>query len=210
MAWPTQDIPETDLDAGTDQPKLARPDLLLAAQNLNTIKAARDQAEGIAGLNADRRLMSTGYTRYKGYGQLSRSLGGAKYNAPNTGAYMDFNADTDTFGGITNRVADARRLTVADVAQQINWVRIGINLYFYGIASANVAAFAQVYKNAQILDPQVIGYCYSPSGDSTLRAIMAESPPILAQPSDYFYCFVNHNYTTDLPMAGRFWMEILE
>jgi len=38
MAWPTTDVVTTNLDAGTDSPASARPDLLLAAQNVNSIK----------------------------------------------------------------------------------------------------------------------------------------------------------------------------
>jgi hypothetical protein len=48
MAWPTSDVPTTNLDSGADNPANARADLLLAAQNLNTIKSARGTAGGIA------------------------------------------------------------------------------------------------------------------------------------------------------------------
>ncbi len=37
MTWPTSAVPTTNLDAGADNPQLARPDLLLAAQNINKI-----------------------------------------------------------------------------------------------------------------------------------------------------------------------------
>jgi len=210
MAWPTQDIDETNLDDSTDQPKLARADLLQMAQSLNTIKAARDQADGIAALDQNLRLEDAGYIRHKGYGMLSRNLGGAKFNCPNTGAYMTFSADTDTFGGITNRVADSKRLTVPVVTPALAFVRVGFNIYFYGLASAAVACYAQLYKNGAIATDQIVGYCYSPSGDSTLRAIMAESPPMFVQPSDYFYLYIDHNFSSGLPIAGRFWMEVLE
>ncbi len=38
MTWPVTDVTTTNLDAGTDNPSLARVDLLLAAQNVNFIK----------------------------------------------------------------------------------------------------------------------------------------------------------------------------
>jgi len=50
--WPSSDIDTTDLDAGTDVPATARADLKEAVDNINTIRAARGVADGIASLDA--------------------------------------------------------------------------------------------------------------------------------------------------------------
>lgn len=48
MAWPSSTVSTSNLDSSLDSPDLARQDLLLAVQNLNVIKDARNQVNGIA------------------------------------------------------------------------------------------------------------------------------------------------------------------
>ena len=57
MAFPTGVvISETNLDSGTDDPSLARVDLLLAVQSLNTIIDGAGSADGVAVLDAGGRI----------------------------------------------------------------------------------------------------------------------------------------------------------
>lgn len=51
MAFPTTQVPTTNLDAGTDSPASARADLLLAVQHLNTIIDEANDANGVLVLN---------------------------------------------------------------------------------------------------------------------------------------------------------------
>lgn len=48
MVWPSTTVSTANLDSSLDSPDLARQDLLLAVQNLNVIKDARNQTNGIA------------------------------------------------------------------------------------------------------------------------------------------------------------------
>ena len=59
MAFPTASVTTTNLDAGTDDPSLARADLLDAVQKLNTIIAEGGAANGVALLNGSTKLSST-------------------------------------------------------------------------------------------------------------------------------------------------------
>ena len=59
MAFPTASVTTTNLDAGTDDPSLARADLLDAVQKLNTIIAEGGGANGVALLNSSNKLTST-------------------------------------------------------------------------------------------------------------------------------------------------------
>lgn len=52
MAWPTDDLDTTDLDAGTDSPSSARSDLLALMQKVKSILAQRAVASGICDLDA--------------------------------------------------------------------------------------------------------------------------------------------------------------
>lgn len=51
MAFPTTQVPTTNLDAGTDSPANARADLLLAVQHVNTIIDEANTAGGVLVLN---------------------------------------------------------------------------------------------------------------------------------------------------------------
>ena len=53
MAWPTITINLTNLDADTDSPLAARPDLRQCADNVNQIVAARGAVDGICDLDAN-------------------------------------------------------------------------------------------------------------------------------------------------------------
>jgi len=59
MAFPTSQVDTTNLDAGTDDPSLARVDLLDAVQKLNTIISEGGSANGVALLNSSAKLSST-------------------------------------------------------------------------------------------------------------------------------------------------------
>ena len=59
MAFPTTTITTTNLDAGTDDPSLARADLLDAVQKLNTIISEGGGANGVALLTSGGKLSST-------------------------------------------------------------------------------------------------------------------------------------------------------
>lgn len=59
MAFPTASVTTTNLDAGTDDPSLARADLLDAVQKLNTIISEGGAANGVALLDASSKLSST-------------------------------------------------------------------------------------------------------------------------------------------------------
>ena len=59
MAFPTTQITTTNLDAGTDDPSLARVDLLDAVQKVNTIISEGGAANGVALLNSSGKLSST-------------------------------------------------------------------------------------------------------------------------------------------------------
>lgn len=56
MAFPTASVTTTNLDAGTDDPSLARADLLDAVQKLNTIISEGGAANGVALLNSSAKL----------------------------------------------------------------------------------------------------------------------------------------------------------
>lgn len=59
MAFPTTQIGTTNLDSSSDDPSLARADLLLAVQSLNTIIAEAGGANGVALLNGSNELPSS-------------------------------------------------------------------------------------------------------------------------------------------------------
>ena len=61
MAWPTNDanIVTTNLDAGTDSPAAARADLKTALDELANVINGRNQASGVAGLNASSKISAT-------------------------------------------------------------------------------------------------------------------------------------------------------
>ena len=61
MAWPTNDsnIVTTNLDAGTDSPAAARPDLKAALDELANVINGRNQASGVAGLDASSKITNT-------------------------------------------------------------------------------------------------------------------------------------------------------
>lgn len=59
MAWPTTPISTTNLLDGTKNPSLARADLLLLAEAVNDIIAARGAAGGIASIGSDGTLASS-------------------------------------------------------------------------------------------------------------------------------------------------------
>lgn len=52
MAWPTVTIDVTSMDAGTDSPAVARPQIKQMADNVNAIKDAKGAVSGIAELDA--------------------------------------------------------------------------------------------------------------------------------------------------------------
>lgn len=56
MAFPTASVTTTNLDAGTDDPSLARADLLDGVQKLNTIISEGGAANGVALLDASAKL----------------------------------------------------------------------------------------------------------------------------------------------------------
>lgn len=55
-AWPSGSVSTANLDAGSDSPAAARPDLKSAVDKLNEAIAARGAADGVAGLDATARL----------------------------------------------------------------------------------------------------------------------------------------------------------
>ena len=61
MAWPTNDsnISTGNLDAGTDSPAAARADLKLALDELANVINGRNQASGVAGLDASSKITNT-------------------------------------------------------------------------------------------------------------------------------------------------------
>lgn len=59
MSFPTSQVSTTHLDSSSDDPSLARADLLLAVQNLNTIVSGADAANGVAVLNGSGELASS-------------------------------------------------------------------------------------------------------------------------------------------------------
>lgn len=58
MTWPTNDsnIVVTNLDSGTDSPAAARADLKAALDELANVINGRDQASGVAGLDASSKI----------------------------------------------------------------------------------------------------------------------------------------------------------
>lgn len=61
MTWPTNssNIVTTNLDAGTDSPAAARADLKTALDELANVINGRNQASGVAGLNASSQLSAS-------------------------------------------------------------------------------------------------------------------------------------------------------
>ena len=53
MTFPTQQIDTTHLDSGADDPSLARADLLLALQTINTILSTANSGYGVLVLQSD-------------------------------------------------------------------------------------------------------------------------------------------------------------
>ena len=58
MAWPTNDsnIDTSTLDAGTDNPASARPNLKTALDEIKNIINGRNQASGVAGIDASSKI----------------------------------------------------------------------------------------------------------------------------------------------------------
>lgn len=61
MAWPTNDsnIVTTNLDAGTDNPASARPNLKAALDEIKNLINGRNEAAGVAGLDASSKITNT-------------------------------------------------------------------------------------------------------------------------------------------------------
>jgi len=61
MTWPTNssNIVTTNLDAGTDSPAAARSDLKTALDELANVIDGRNQASGVAGLNASSQIAAS-------------------------------------------------------------------------------------------------------------------------------------------------------
>jgi len=59
MAFPTQQVSTNNLDSSADDPSLARADLLLAVQNLNTIVSEAGGAGGVALLDGSAKLQGS-------------------------------------------------------------------------------------------------------------------------------------------------------
>ena len=61
MAWPTNssNIVTTNLDAGTDSPAAARADLKTALDELANVINGRNQASGVAGIDASSKISAT-------------------------------------------------------------------------------------------------------------------------------------------------------
>jgi len=61
MAWPTNanNISTANLDSGTDNPASARADLKAALDEITNIINGRNQASGVAGLNASSKITNT-------------------------------------------------------------------------------------------------------------------------------------------------------
>ena len=61
MAWPTNssNIDTQHLDAGTDSPALARANIKTALDELANVIDGRDQASGVAGLNASSKISAS-------------------------------------------------------------------------------------------------------------------------------------------------------
>ena len=61
MTWPTNDsnIVTTNLDSGTDSPAAARADLKTALDEIANIINGRNQASGVAGLDASSKIVNT-------------------------------------------------------------------------------------------------------------------------------------------------------
>lgn len=59
MTFPTSAIPTTNLDSGTDDPSLARADLLLAVEHINTIVSEANTANGVCVLDGSGKVAST-------------------------------------------------------------------------------------------------------------------------------------------------------
>ena len=59
MAFPTAQVTTTNLDSGTDDPSLAREDILDAVQKLNTIIDEGGSANGVALLSSSGKLSAT-------------------------------------------------------------------------------------------------------------------------------------------------------
>lgn len=209
MAWPTQNAAETDLDAGTDSPANARDDLLLAVQNVNTIRTARDQADGVAGLDQNGRLAGADYVRHKGSGLLYNTDLGSVTMPAGAGTFMSFQNDTDTFGGITNRAQDATRLTVPSATPAIQYVRVCFGVYFYGSAVDTIIAYARLFKNGAVLNPEVLAHAYSPLGGSA-RSLNGSSAVELVNTADYFQLYISHSLGNGIKFSGRFWLEVLQ
>ena len=59
MAWgDSTNIVTTNLDAGTDSPAAARPDLKAALDELTLVINGRAQADGVAPLNASSKILA--------------------------------------------------------------------------------------------------------------------------------------------------------
>ena len=61
MAWPANanNISTTNLDAGTDNPATARADLKAALDEITNLINGRNEASGVAGLDASSKITNT-------------------------------------------------------------------------------------------------------------------------------------------------------
>ena len=61
MAWPSNDsnIVTTNLDAGSDNPASARPNLKTALDEIKNLINGRNQASGVAGIDASSKITNT-------------------------------------------------------------------------------------------------------------------------------------------------------
>lgn len=83
MAWPTATIDTSQMDAGTDSPATARPQIKQMADSVNTIKDAKGVASGIAELDSGGKVLvsqlPTVPANKGGTGQTSYSIGDLLY-----------------------------------------------------------------------------------------------------------------------------------
>ena len=213
MSWPDEDINETALDASSDSPLEARDALLAMVRAYNGIRGALGQPGGVAYMASDDKV---GLWSHKGDAGMQQRRGWSL--GVGISADMEFElADPDyefaTIGGrFANPSGAPTRLTVARTSPQIQWVRVGFNLYARDISVGFGRINVEVFKNDAALTgvPPCKGYICPGVSGMTFAACCVESVPLFVTQSDYFTLRCSHDNAGAVKLYGRWWLEILQ
>ena len=125
MTWPTQSQLVGNLDDSLADPVDARPDLLAAVQDLGDMKAALNAADGIAGLDAGKRMVAvnSGLPKRAVAKVVMSSVPG------DTNILVPFsNVSDEDNTGFFNPASNSSRIFVSNLSPKIRAIQIDLYL----------------------------------------------------------------------------------